>query len=67
MIPESVERIIENEAIRVELEMFRAHLSHELGTCTNDIISMEDSRKYGIKIEGLLSSVLSMYLKVKEL
>ena len=67
MIPESVERIIENEAIRKELETLCDFLRNELDGCRDYGISAKDSIKYGIERGGFLSSVLDSWTKVKEL
>ena len=67
MIPKSVERIIENESIRKELETLCAFLRHELDGCMDYGISEKDSIKYSVERGGFLSSVLDSWIKVKEL
>jgi hypothetical protein len=66
MIPsKELNRIIENENIRVTLEHLNIQLDFELGECNYQVPSKEDETKYGVRMESLLASVLVKYLKIK--
>lgn len=62
----TIERIMENECLYKEMQMLMYFLRSEVDDCKSHVMDIKDCRKYGVKPEGLLSSVIGNYIALKE-